>query len=255
MRLAPMKLEGMKSALFVFLGILFLQGCSDTAKQVRVPARELYHTAFIAYEDGRFNEAEKGFTTLTTEHPNTRLASLATLKLGDVNFQRKKWTLAESNYQQFLNLTPNSHLTPYVLNRIIALNYERNLQGVFFRTREYDRDMEPNRAIIREYQRFFLLYPNDLYLSEVRDYLRKARSDLAEHEWLVGDFYYDREAYSSAIARYIYLLKHYPEYPKTLDVAAKLVKAYENNHQLDQVTEMQKVLAEHMQKIQGSQRE
>ncbi len=109
----------------------FLQSCGDEAKKIRVPAVELYHEAFVAYEDEYYQEAEKKFQVLVEEHPNTQLATLAYLKMGDLNFKRSKWEDAEVNYRMFLTLNPQSHLTPYVLNRLIGLNFEKIIM-VFF---------------------------------------------------------------------------------------------------------------------------
>ncbi len=225
----------------ILLGFV-LQGCAEEAKRVRTPAVELFQQGFIAYEDEFYQDAEKRFQTLTEEHPNTRLATLAYLKMGDLNYMRGKWEDAESNYRMFLNLSPQSLLTPYVLNRLIALNYERNKYGIFFKGREYDRNMEPNRTILKEYQRFFLLFPKSPYLEEVKEYLLKARADLAEHEFAVGNFYFKRKAYHSAIARYLYLMKYYPEFPGVVEVAERLIEAYNRNQQPALAAEMKSVL-------------
>ena len=121
--------------------LLVLQGCGEEVKKMRVPAVELYQEAFVAFEDEYYQEAEKKFQDLVDEHPNTQLATLAYLKMGDLNFKRSKWEDAEVNYRMFLTLNPQSHLTPYVLNRIIALNFEKNYYGIFFPTRNFDRNM------------------------------------------------------------------------------------------------------------------
>ena len=228
--------------LFWLVLLAFFPGCGEEVKKMRVPAVELYHQAYMAYEDGFYQEAEKKFQNLVDEHPNTRLATLAYLKMGDLNYERNKWEEAESGYRMFLTLNPESHLTPYVLNRIIALNYERNRYGIFFPKREYDRNMEPNRRILQEYRRFSLLYPKSPYLKEVRDYLLKARSDLAEHEVLVGNYYFRWEQYPSAIERYLHVLKQYPEFPRVEEVASRLVDAYRLNLQPRLAEEMQAVL-------------
>ena len=142
----------------IFLIILLselIHGCSDTANNlVRIPSTELYHKAMVSIEDEYYNEALKNFEILVEEHAGTRLATLAHLKMGDIYFIQNKWEESDASYRQFLLLNRRSHLTPYVLNRLIAVNYEKNQYGVFFKSRDYDRNMEPNRKLIKEYQRF-----------------------------------------------------------------------------------------------------
>ncbi|MBL7036024.1 MAG: outer membrane protein assembly factor BamD [SAR324 cluster bacterium] len=221
----------------------FFQSCSETANiEVRVPSTELYHQAMVALEDQFYQEALKNFEILVEEHAGTRLATLAHLKMGDLYFLQSKWEESESSYRRFLLLNPRSHLTPYVLNRLIALNYERNIYGLFVKSRDYDRNMEPNRTLIREYQRFYLLFPHSPYLADVQEYQKRALADLAEHELHVANYYFAEEAYHSAIGRYLFLLKNYPNFPRTSHVAERLIEAYRLNQQPEFAEEMQKVL-------------
>ena len=231
---------------YIFVLMIFsalLQSCTDTATtQVRVPATELYQKAMVAFEDEFYLEALKNFEILIEEHSGTRLATLSHLKMGDLYFLQNKWEESESSYRRFLLLNPRTHLVPYTLNRLIALNYERNIYGLFVKSRDYDRNMEPNRTLIREYQRFYLLFPQSPYLEDVQDYQSRALSDLAEHELHVANYYFDKQAYRSAIGRYLYLLKHYPSFPRISQVAERLIEAYRLNLQPELADEMQKVL-------------
>ena len=229
---------------FTFLVFpMLLQSCSETlTTQVRIPAAELYQNAMVAYEDEFYLEALKKFETLVEEYSGTRLATLSHLKMGDLYFLQQKWEESESSYRRFLLLNPRTHLTPYTLNRLIALNYDRNIYGIFVKSRDYDRNMEPNRALIREYQRFYLLFPQSTYLKEVKSYQKRALRDLAENELQVANFYFDKEAYNSAIGRYLYLLKHYPSFPRIAKVAKRLIETYRLNQQPKLADEMEKVL-------------
>ncbi len=227
--------------LLLFSGLL--QTCSKTSNlQDRVPSAELYHQAMVASEDEYYQEALKNFEILVDEHSGTRLATLAHLKMGDLYFLQSKWEESEASYRRFLLLNPHTHLTPYTLNRLIALNYERNIYGVFMKSRDYERNMEPNRKLIQEFQLFYLLFPQSPYLEDVKVYRKRAMDDLAEHELHVANYYFDKEAYPSAIGRYLYLLKHYPGFHRTGHVAERLIEAYQLNQQPELAQEMQKVL-------------
>ena len=218
-----------------------LQSCSPTVG-VEATAVELYHKALMAYEDNSLKEAQTDFENVIKQSPGTRLATVSYLKLADLHFNISEWDEAEINYRAFLNHSPNSHLTPYVLSRLISLNYYRNVQGIIFESRESDRNMEPNRKIIQEYQRFFFLYPNNAYLSDVKTFLSRAKNDLADHELIVGNFYFEQNAFHSAILRYLHLLKKYPEYPRTEEVGLRLIEAYQANQQPDLANEMRKAM-------------
>ena len=216
-------------------------GCSNKSENVRVPANELYQKAMIALNGSMKADAEKNFKKITVEHPGTRLATLAYLKIGDLNYEGQQWAEAETNYRLYLTLSPKSQLVPYVIHKLISLNYEKNLRGLFFKERKSDVDMEPNRKIVQEYQRFFLLYPQNAYLEEVQDYLLKARSALADYEFLVGNYYLETGFYGSAISRYSTFVETLSRIPQTKEVGVQLMTAYRLNQQANLAQELQKV--------------
>lgn len=231
-----------KNVVFLVVMVGVCLGCSNKSENLRAPANELYQKGMIAFNGSMKADAEKYFQKITVEHPGTRLAALAYLKIGDLNYESQQWNEAETNYRLYLTLSPQGQLVPYVIHKLISLNYERNLRGLFFKERKVDVDMEPNRKIVQEYQRFFLLYPQNAYLEEVQDYLLKARADLADYEFLVGNYYLEARFYASAISRYLHVLKHYPEYPRTQEVGLQLMTAYRLNQQANLAQEVQKVL-------------
>ena len=226
----------------IIILLIFLQNCSKTENiEIRLPAIELYQTAVIASENKFYQEALESYEVLINEYSGTRLGTISHLMMADIYFKQSKWVESESSYRSFLINNPRSNLTPYVLNRLIALNYERNHYGLFIKSRDYDRNMEPNRKIIREYQRFYLLFPQSPYLNEVKQYYISAMTDLAEHELHVADFYFDIGAYHSSVNRYLYLLKNFPNFTRKNLVVEKLIEAYRLNQQPDHAERMQRI--------------
>jgi len=237
----------LKFAIFKILTNIFfflsLQSCTnDENVEIRLPAMELYQTALVSTENEFYQEALKNYEILVDEYSGTRLGTLSHLMMGNIFYKQGKWEESENSYRNFLLHNPRSNLTPFVLNRLIALSYERNHYGLFIKSRDYDRNMEPNRTIIREYHRFYLLFPQSPYLEEVKQYQKRAMSDLAEHEFHVGNYYFGNAAYHSAINRYLYLLKHYPNFARRNKAAERLIEAYRLNQQPELAERMQKIL-------------
>ena len=243
---APARGASVRAGLLaVLLGVLMgaaLGACGpNQALTVQVPARTLYFEALTLEDQELYEEAITKVKSIVDDNPGTRLGIFGNLKLGDLYSKQENWIEADTHYRIFLTLNSNSRLTPYVLYRLMEVNYQKGLTGLFFPTREVDRDMEPNRKIIVEFKRFFLLYPNSPYLEDVRPYYRAAREILARYELLVGDFYMKRESYYSAIARYLYLLRNYPEYSNEAEVLRKLINAYRENQQPELGDEMERI--------------
>lgn len=227
----------------------FLGGCENqNPADVLQPARMLYLEAEAGENDGLYAEAIGNYEKIAARFPGTRLAVYAYLKLAEIYSEQKKWVEAETNYRLFLARNANSHLTPYLLYRLLKVNHEKSYTGLVFREREIDRDMEPNRKILLEYKRFFLLYPKSVYLKEVTPFFRAARQTLAQHERLVGDFYFERGQFNASIGRYMYLLRNYPEFEDVDGVLRKLIQAYHNNQQPGFAREL-----ERLQKVRAKQ--
>ena len=222
---------------FIFL----LGGCETTAELSQVPGRMLYAQAESLENQGLHGEAITKFEQVSSENPGTRLATFGYLRVAELQTKLEKWKEAAVNYRAFLSLNPNSHLTPYVLYRLMQTNHERSFTGQIFRSREIDRDMEPNRQIILEYKRFLLLYPKNSYLKEAKPFYIAAKATLADREYLVGEFYFKKKQYHAAIGRYHYLLRNYPDYPDTRNVLEKLIQSYRRNNQPQLADEMQSI--------------
>ena len=68
------------------------------------------------------------------------------------------------------------------------------------------------------YQQLVTLYPNSSYAPEAAERIATLRDTLAEHEWLVAQFYFRNKRWHGALWRLEYLKESYPEYAKIEDV-------------------------------------
>ena len=244
-----LKYKSAPAILVLMVIVLFWGGCETTSELTQKPARLLFIDAESVENQGLLSEAITRYEQLIKENPGTRLATFSYLRVAELQVKLEKWKESETNYRAFLSLHPKSHLTPFILYRLLQVNHERSYTGTFFKAREVDRDMAPNRNIILEYKRFLLLYPKSPYLEEVKPFYRAAISTLAESELMVGDFYFDNEQYNAAIGRYQYLLRNYPHYPKTREVLRRLIEAYKRNNQPEMAKELIRVQSESLGKL------
>lgn len=236
-----------------FLGLMtalfFLVGCSQVDPKT---LEGKYNKALMHMEKGEYSLAQPLLQSVTREAPGTRYANYSYLHLGDTFLETAsdstRFAQAEVNYQVFLRQNPTSHLVPYVMSRLIELHFRKNDSSFFGKDYAYSRDPGHFKAIIREYQRFYMLYPQSTYLDQARKYRDQAVEALAEHELLIGDWYYEQGHYPSAIARYRYTLDNYPNFARKLVVMQRLVEAYEMNQQPD----LAKEITHLMQKVQQS---
>jgi outer membrane protein assembly factor BamD len=218
-----------------------LSACGPTAEQVQSPERLLYLQAQQLEDGGLLTDAAEKFQKLVDENRSTRLGSHAYLRLAEIYSRQKDWVKAETNYRLFLGANPNSHLKTYVMYRLLKVNDEKAYTGVFFPEREIDRDMEPNRQILLEYKRFYLLHPDSVYLEEVTPIYHAAQATLGRHEIVVADFYFRRQQYHAAATRYLYALRNFSGQVDAEYALRRLIEAYRRDQQPDLAEEMQRI--------------
>ncbi|MDX2469494.1 MAG: outer membrane protein assembly factor BamD [SAR324 cluster bacterium] len=236
-----MKNFSLKSILAAYLLLtLGLSSCS-TVEPKTVEAK--YDKAMVFIEKGEYNMAPPVLQEILRESPGTRYATYSYLKLGDCYLEigdtKDNFDQAEVHYRIFLRKSPNSHLVPYVLSRLIELNYKRNISKLWGDEYAFSRDPGHFKSIIHDYQTFYLLYPSSLYLADAQDYRNKALEALAEHEFIIGTWYYGHKLFPSSIARYSHILKVYPNFSGRDKVVFELINAYRKNQQPSLATELE----------------
>lgn len=228
--------------LLAALAALSFVGCSQSEPKT---VEQKYDQAIELMDKGQYSLATPVLLEVINENPGTRYATYAHLKLGDAwlaaGESDEDYISAKTQYSIFLNNSPGSHLVPYVMSRLIEVSYRRNISMFFSDEYAFSRDPGHFRDIIEEFKRFYLLYPDSLYLEDSKQYLSLAERALAVHEEMIGDWYFKERHYHSAIARYTYTLKHYPNYEGRQQVLEKLIRAYKKNQQPERAQEMESV--------------
>jgi len=229
------------SLMIKICAVMLIIGCSSTEP---VLMEDKYDIAIKHMDKEDYSLAIPLFKELIEENPGTRFAAYAYLKIADaylLSGESRNFTEAETNYRIFLNYSSYSHLVPYVLSRLIELNYKRNTSLIFGESYAFTRDPEHFKKIINEYQRFYFLYPDSLYLKDAGEFLDKSIDALAEHESKIGQWYYDQSLYTAAISRFRYILNNYPNFGKREMVVVMLIESYRKNQQPELANELQRI--------------
>ncbi len=148
--------------------------------------------------------AIEAFQQIIDSYPYSEYATLAELKIADVHFRRRDYEEAASFYQDFVELHPSHPEVPYAIYRNGLCSFER--------MREADRDQEPTRQAIAQFEALLQRHPDAPVADDARRKLEEARTRLAEREIRVADFYFDQGIYHAAVHRYRRALEAYPQH-------------------------------------------
>ncbi|OPY76933.1 MAG: Outer membrane protein assembly factor BamD precursor [Syntrophorhabdus sp. PtaU1.Bin153] len=187
----------------IFLLCLLLISCASTPPKKAANPGDLYVEGVNLMKVKKYDKAIRKFSEIKEEFPFDPMALVATVKLGDVYFEQKEYTLAMGVYEDFFNTHPEDDNIPYVLSRLGEC-YEKLALSM-------DRDQSYLFKAIEKYTYLKNRYPSSSSTGVADERLKRLQQKLADRELYVGEFYYRSNQYNAAITRLEYMLKKYPE--------------------------------------------
>ncbi|MGD9609441.1 MAG: outer membrane protein assembly factor BamD [Desulfovibrionaceae bacterium] len=224
--------------------LLLLGGCANLIDTYFLPtpedtAQELYEAGRDAMSQKQYYDAIDYFTKLKDRYPFSPYTPMGTIALADAYFLTEDYGPASETYKEFESVHPRSEEIPYVLYQIGVSNFKRS-ESI---------DM-PQNNLQEALQYFYLLeqtFPDTEYGKEAKDYIRRCRMRLAEHELFVADFYWRTGQYGAAWKRYMYTVENFKELQEVVSYAS--LRA-----QLSYLEYQKTVSEEERRQIQGSWR-
>ena len=123
------------------------------------------------------------------------------LKTAEKLFAEEEYDVAAVAYENFIKKHPLNNNVPYALFRE-GLAYFKSASDT-------KRDQLPTRKAATKFSQLILMYPNSKYTSNAMSYLRLCHERLAEYNFNVGMYYFDREEFNAAIIRFEEVIDKY----------------------------------------------
>jgi outer membrane protein assembly factor BamD len=190
-------------------------GCSGKsssgAVDYSVSAQKNYEKGLKALEDKEWVTAAKYFGFIKTRFPYSKYAVLAELRLADAEFGAESYIEAIDSYRLFIKFHPTHEMVAngYVSFRI-GEGYFRQLSGNFWLfppTSEKDQSSTEDAA--SELKSFLDKYPDSPYRARAKEIVASVGKRLADHEWYVARYYWDRGKPMATVIRLRRLLERY----------------------------------------------
>ncbi len=221
-----------KFDLVLILLILFIVSCSK--KPAVRPSdtfdpEKAFATASEQLEKKDYEEARASFLEVKNRDISRKFAPLAQLRIADSYVKEEEPELAVNEYQKFLEAYPDHKYAPYAQYQI-AMVYFNQIEGP-------ERGYGGAARALEEFEKLKKMFPRNPYKDVVELRIQKCRNIMAEYEFLVGEFYYKKGSYNSAISRFEVLLKKYPDYNRGADVLFYTGMSYKNLGKKDRASE------------------
>jgi outer membrane protein assembly factor BamD len=193
----------MSRFVFVVCFAAFFIGCASTDKVDSNSAEGAFSLGEKFEKDERYEEALTQYNQVKNKHPYSRYAVEAKLRIADIHYKREDWVEAQTAYQVFKEMHPKHPKIDYVTFRL-AMCYFNQLPGTI------DRDIILAEKAKLYFRETIDSFPNSEYASQAKDNEAKVVRMQADKEDYIGNFYFIREQYDSALSRYEDLLQNYP---------------------------------------------
>jgi len=199
-------------------------GCSSSQQDTQLldelanlDKETIFERAENLYSDEKYQEARGLFSFVYDSFPNDPMGHKAALRVADTySVKRDVTSLTEARlrYRDFANRYPNDPDRDYALLMVGQTYSARKLRP--------DRDLSDIGEALSAYQQLVNLYPNSRYVSDAQSRMDALRELLAEHEWLVGEFYLRNKRFQGALGRFEFIRENYPNFSKIDSVNAKI---------------------------------
>jgi outer membrane protein assembly factor BamD len=228
-----------KKYFLLILLILFLFSCSG--KQAVKPEEmfdpeKAFAKANEEMEKKYFEEARAAFYEIKSRDMSKKFAPLAQLKIADSYVREGEPERAIAEYRKFLEEYPEHRYAVYAQYQIASIYFDQ--------IEDPERGYSGAAKALEEFEKLNKMFPRNPYKDVIELKVEKCRNTIADYEFLVGEFYYNKGSFNAAISRFEELLKNYPDYRKDADVLFYIGMAYKNLGQKEKALEYLKRLIE-----------
>ena len=212
--------------------ILTGAGCHSRAPEdpiLRLSAAESVTKGKELLAQKKYERARPYFTHAFEVEPNSSTGRDALLLAADTYYQQggtANFIQAEAKYRDFLNRFPTSEQSAYVQFQIA--------NSLAKRMEKPDRDQNVTRKAMEAYQDLIRLYPTSEYAAQSQEQMKVVLANLAEHEFVIGNFYMRFGLPFAAAERFDYLLNTYPSYGERDKAYYNLGLAYQASAKPDE---------------------
>ncbi len=194
---------------------VFQWGGPAKAAAPQPQAEDIFRQGEDLLAKGKYEEARQKYSSVKERDLDKSYDALVQVRLGDSYYEEARYSEAEVEYKRFLEMHPQNKAAPYVLYQIGMCNFKQMDKP--------DRDPSFSVNAMTSFDSLLKNYPNSPYEEEAREKLRIAKGNVAEHELVVGKYYYKRDSWSAAAKRFKGIIETYPgakDEPETLYLLA-----------------------------------
>lgn len=216
----------------ILILLLFAVACSgkkDIRPEGQFDPERFINRANELIDKKDYEDARKILLEVKNRDNTKKFAPLAQLRIADSYAREEEYDLAIEEYKRFIEMYPENRYASYAQYQI-AMNH-------FVQIESPERGYGAASKALSEFERLKRMFPRNPYKEVVEIRIEKCRDIIAEYEFLVGEFYFKKGAYNSALGRFQDLISKFPDYKKEAGVLYRIAISYKRIGDKDKALE------------------
>ena len=197
----------------VALGVVVACGgkSGTGAVEYSVSAQKNYEKGLKQLDKQDWVAASKYFGFIKSRFPYSKYAVLSELRLADAEFGAEQYLESIDSYRLFIRFHPTHEMVANGYTQFrVGEAYYRQLPGDFWMfPPSFEKDQSATEDAVNELKSFLDKYPDSPYRGKAKEILVKVGKRLADHEWYVARYYWDRGKPMGTVLRLRRLLERY----------------------------------------------
>lgn len=207
-------------AIFLALTFTLAGGCTEKELDPSNP-KASFGYAKEPYDDEYYEIAINKLGEFKSRFPYSQYATEAELLIANAQFELQRYPEAVVSYEQFVKLHPKHPQADFAMFRV-GESYWKDAPE------EANREQEFTSKAIEEWRKLIAAYPKGEHSDKARKLIMDGRRRLADHAFVISEFYCRKEIYHACAFRSVQIDKDFPEFPelrkKALRMAAKALE-------------------------------
>jgi outer membrane protein assembly factor BamD len=181
------------------------------AVEYSVSAQKNYDNGVKELDDKDWVAAAKYFGFIKSRFPYSKFAVLAELRLADAEFGAEQYIEAIDSYRLFIKFHPTHEMVAngYATFRIGEAYFKQLSDDFWLFPPSFEKDQSSTEDAANELKSFLDKYPDSPYRDRAKEIVAKVGKRLADHEWYVARYYWDRGKPMATVLRLRRLLERY----------------------------------------------
>lgn len=193
-----------------------------------VSAQKNYERGLKMLGDKEWVAAAKYFAFIKSRFPYSKYAVLAELRLADAEFGAEQYLEAVDSYKLFEKFHPTHEMVVngYASLRIAEAYFKMLPGDLWILPPSYEKDQTSVEEAEQQLRSFLAKHKDSPFRKKAEELLARVGKRLADHEWYVARYYWDRGKWMGTVLRLRRLLDRHPGVGYDVDALWLLGRAY-----------------------------